>query len=297
MLLFLSVNLHTLFSQVNDIDGNTYQTVKIGKQTWIAQNLNTTRFRNGDLIPEARTDIEWRNACSKKQPAWCYVGSNVNSPKSYGKIYNQYAVLDKRGLAPDGWHIPSDKEWDLLITNVSIEKTVGFYLKASNSWSSNRNGNNASGLNILATGTRGGMGNWMPPGLSTVLWSSTKKGNVLWTRRLGHWSNEVERQTWGKDDGFSVRCIQNVPCEEVYVFAQGSFYKNNLSKSSPWTERINIEEGWDDTPFIEEKREKGYIYLKEKGNSGRKIAFPLQSGDAYIYKIDKYEVIYPIKRQ
>lgn len=297
ILLFLMlVNYCKMTSQIEDIDGNSYPTVKIGNQTWITQNLQTTKFRNGDPIPEARTDVEWKSACSKKLPAWSYVGSYAGSPKNYGKIYNQYAVTDKRGLAPEGWHIPSDKEWDILLSNVSSQKSVGFYIKSTTTWSSNRNGNNASGLNIVATGTRGGMGNWMPTGLSTVLWSSTKKGDVLWTRRLGHWSNEVERQTWGKDDGFSVRCIRDIPCEEIYVFAEGSFYKNKMSKSSPWTERINMEEGWDDTPFAEEKRENGYIYLNEKGGTGRKIAFPLQSGDAYIYKNDKYEVMYPIKR-
>jgi uncharacterized protein (TIGR02145 family) len=296
LLFLLLVSFCKMTSQMVDIEGNSYPTAKIGNQIWTTQNLQTTTFRNGDPIPEARTDAEWKAACSKKKPAWCFVGSNPNSLKIYGKIYNQYAVLDKRGLAPLGWHIPSDKEWDILLSNVSSQKTVGFYIKSTSTWSSNRNGNNASGLDIVATGTRGGMGNWMPPGLTTVLWSTTRKGDALWTRRLGHWSNEVERQTWGKDDGFSVRCISDSFYSEFYVFANGSFYKNPSSKEAPWTERINKKDGWDEKPFMEDKRENGYIYLIEKGNSERKIAFPLQSGDAYILKTDKYEAMFPIKR-
>ena len=84
--------------------------VKIGDQIWMAENLNVTKFRNGDLIPEARSIYEWVNAGENKKPAFCYVNNDPNTVSQYGILYNWYAVNDSRGLAPEGWHIPSHIE-------------------------------------------------------------------------------------------------------------------------------------------------------------------------------------------
>jgi len=85
--------------------------VQIGKQNWMKNNLNIVTFRNGDTIPEARTDKEWEQARFAEAPAWCHVKNNPSNDSIYGKLYNWYAVNDPKGLAPDGWHIPSDVEW------------------------------------------------------------------------------------------------------------------------------------------------------------------------------------------
>lgn len=89
-------------------DGNAYKTVTIGNQVWMAENLNVDKFRNGDLILQAKTEEEWKKAGENKHPAWCYFDNDTANDAKYGKLYNWYAVNDPRGLAPAGWHIPTD---------------------------------------------------------------------------------------------------------------------------------------------------------------------------------------------
>jgi uncharacterized protein (TIGR02145 family) len=89
-------------------------TVRIGEQEWMTKNLNVSRFRNGDPIPEVSDFEEWRKAGENKTPAWCYYENATDSGKVLGKIYNWHAVNDPRGLAPDGFHVPRLSEWDTL---------------------------------------------------------------------------------------------------------------------------------------------------------------------------------------
>jgi uncharacterized protein (TIGR02145 family) len=90
------------------------QSVTIGTQTWMTKNLDVATFRNGDAIPQAKTDEEWQAAGENKQPAWCYYDNDPKNGTKYGKLYNWYAVNDNRGLAPVGYHIPTDNEWTKL---------------------------------------------------------------------------------------------------------------------------------------------------------------------------------------
>jgi uncharacterized protein (TIGR02145 family) len=85
--------------------------VRIGEQIWMAKNLNVSTFRKGDPIPEVKSEDDWENAAKNHQPAWCYYDNEPKNGAVYGKLYNWYAVSDPRGLAPNGWHIPSDEEW------------------------------------------------------------------------------------------------------------------------------------------------------------------------------------------
>jgi uncharacterized protein (TIGR02145 family) len=101
-------------AQVTDINGQTYKTVFIGSQTWMAENLNVDRFRNGDVIPEAKTDEEWMTACRNFQPAWCYYKNDPKNGAKFGKLYNFWAVIDSRGIAPNGWKVPSDDDFNNL---------------------------------------------------------------------------------------------------------------------------------------------------------------------------------------
>ena len=91
-----------------------YKTVTIGTQIWMKENLNVSTFRNGDPIPEAKTAEEWQAAGEAKQPAWCYYDNDSKNGVKYGKLYNWYAVNDSRGLAPVGWHVPDNDEWEVL---------------------------------------------------------------------------------------------------------------------------------------------------------------------------------------
>ena len=99
---------------ITDIDGNVYKTVRIGDQIWMAENLNVSHFRNGDVITQAESREEWVQAASEGKPAWCYYDNNPENGNKYGKLYNWFAIVDPRGISPEGWHISSDNEWTTL---------------------------------------------------------------------------------------------------------------------------------------------------------------------------------------
>jgi uncharacterized protein (TIGR02145 family) len=112
------------------------QTVTIGKQEWMTENLNVDKFRNGDPIPEAKTNGEWELASKNKQPAWCYYNNDPQYGAKYGKLYNWYAVTDPRGLAPVGYHVPSDAEWTKLTDFLGGESVAGEKMKSTSGWDS-----------------------------------------------------------------------------------------------------------------------------------------------------------------
>jgi hypothetical protein len=123
MFFLLIINL-SLFAQI--------ESVKIGDNYWTTKNLNVDRFNNGDVIPEAITGEDWADAARKKQPAWCYYDYDIKNGEIYGKLYNWYAVNDPRGLAPDGWHVPTRKEWEIIINQFGDE--AGLILKNNAGW-------------------------------------------------------------------------------------------------------------------------------------------------------------------
>ena len=99
------------------------KTVTIGTQVWMTKNLDVSTFRNGEIIPEAKTSEEWEAAGKNKQPVWCYYDNDPKNGEIYGKLYNCYAVDDSRGLAPAGWHVPTVEEWKVMYDNIgSIKK-------------------------------------------------------------------------------------------------------------------------------------------------------------------------------
>ena len=143
------------------------QTVTIGTQVWITKNLDVSTFRNGDPIPEVKTDEEWKRAGELKQPAWCYYDNEPKNYETYGKLYNWYAVNDPRQLAPEGWHIPKDTEWIELTTFIGSrlhfgdwrDKSLALYagklMKSKEGWSGFGNGTNESLFNGKPGGMRG----------------------------------------------------------------------------------------------------------------------------------------------
>jgi len=134
ILLYYSLTSLTLIGQI-DLDnyGNYLDPVEIGQQTWMATNLNTDKFTNGDLIPEAKSEKAWIEACTKKQPAWCYFENKSKNGKIYGKLYNWYAVNDPRGLAPKGWRIPTAEDVENLVkiqyTTLDYDKDISYVFK------------------------------------------------------------------------------------------------------------------------------------------------------------------------
>ena len=185
--------------------------VLIGKQSWTSENLNVDRFRNGDLIPEAKTIQEWEAAGNAKSPAWCYYDNDPNNGAKYGKLYNWYAVNDTRGLAPTGWHVPTDAEWTILSDFLGGENQAGTKMKSTSGWSASGNGSNSSGFSGLPGGYRefngyfsyvGYFGNWL----------SASEFNVsdAWDRRLYSFHADLYRSSSNnKNLGFSVRCVRD----------------------------------------------------------------------------------------
>ena len=113
---------------------NAQDDVKIGTQVWTSKNLDVSTFRNGDPIPEAKSKEEWIKARKSKQPAWCYYNDDEQNVKTYGKLYNWYAVNDSRGLAPKGYHIPSDAEWSVLTDFLGGVVKAGEKIKSKTGW-------------------------------------------------------------------------------------------------------------------------------------------------------------------
>jgi uncharacterized protein (TIGR02145 family) len=195
-----------------DIDGNKYDNVQIGKQIWMKENLKTSKFRNGEPIPHAKSNEEWIKAGEEKQPAYCYYDNDPANGEKYGKLYNWYAVNDPRGLAPEGWHIPSDEEWSKLIDFLGGEDNAGIKMKSFSGWNKNGNGNNESGFNGLPGGWRDdSMGKFDGLGdFGCWLNSTESSDNCAWTRDIEYYSVLVYRiNTHTKKWGFNVRILKD----------------------------------------------------------------------------------------
>jgi uncharacterized protein (TIGR02145 family) len=185
------------------------QTVKIGKQKWMTHNLDVSTFRNGDVIPEAKTEAEFKKAGDNKKPAWCYYGNDPENGKKYGKLYNWFVVNDSRGLAPAGFHIPSDAEWTKLSDNLGSMTVAGKKMKSKSEWKVDSNSTNSSGFSGLPGGYSyngefyfiGSTGKW---------WSSTEDYTYYaWFRGLYDISINMTRYYSYKIDGYSVRCLKD----------------------------------------------------------------------------------------
>ena len=189
--------------------GSSTKKVSIGNQVWMAENLNVDKFRNGDTIPHAKTNEEWEKAEENKQPAWCYYDNDLANGTKYGKLYNWYAVNDSRGLAPQGFHIPSDQEWTQLTEHLGGATTAGTKMKSKNGWNDECEGSNESGFSGLPGGSRYGDGEFDEIGDDGSWWSSTEDDDFdAWIRYLDY-DDEVSRDYYNKEDGFSVRCLKD----------------------------------------------------------------------------------------
>ena len=188
--------------------------VKIGNQVWTSKNLDVSTFRNGDPIRYASTKQEWLNAARKQKGAWCYYNNDPKNEEKYGKLYNWYAVNDPRGLAPLGYHIPSDTEWSVLVEYLGGEENAGFKMKSTTGWNNKGNGDNSSGLNGLPGGCRQYKGDFNGIGENSFWWSSSKLNagsswRSAWNRILGCNYSQVLRIYDYMSEGYSVRCLKD----------------------------------------------------------------------------------------
>jgi uncharacterized protein (TIGR02145 family) len=199
---------------VQDYNGNTYHTVTIGSQTWTIENLEVSNFRNGDPIPEAKTIKKWNAAGNEEKPAWCYYNFDPANGTKYGKLYNWYAVNDTRSLAPEGWHIPSDAEWTVLIDFLGGEKVAGAKMKSMSEWNDLRskkdNDTISSGFAALPGGACNHSGSFYGIGDVGAWWSSSwSRTDIAWARNLFYATDDVSRDGNYKRVGLSVRYLKD----------------------------------------------------------------------------------------
>jgi uncharacterized protein (TIGR02145 family) len=181
--------------------------VTIGSQQWLNKNLSVTNFANGEPIPEARTMEEWKKAGENKQPAWCNYDNGVANGKSYGKLYNWFAVADSRGLCPAGSHIPTDKEWESLVD--FLGKNPGKQLKASTLWSQSSTETDSHNFTALPGGMRYGTGKFESLGKESYWWTATEVStSYAMGRSIRNISALSYKANYRKEDGFSVRCVK-----------------------------------------------------------------------------------------
>jgi TonB family protein len=188
------------------------QTVTIGSQGWMTKNLDVATFRNGDSIPEAKTDAEWISAGYNKQPAWCYYDNDTTNGILYGKLYNWYAVNDPRGLAPEGYHVPTDAEWTQLSDYLGGKEVAGNKMKRTMGWNENGNGTNESGFKGLPGGARNEDRTFILKGYDGFWWSASEETTgIAYFRRLDYSFGSLYRNGIYKSIGLSVRCILDDP--------------------------------------------------------------------------------------
>jgi uncharacterized protein (TIGR02145 family) len=195
------------YGNLMDQDGNIYKTVTIGNQTWMAENLRVTIFRNGDTIRHV-ADNSWDDLTSG---AYCNYNNEENLHKA-GRLYNWYAVIDPRNLAPEGWHIPSDSEWTALTTFLGEENAGGKLKEAglAHWFSPNTGADNSSGFTALPAGARYEENFFFGRGMSTGYWSTTETDSFeAWYRGLSSNYEKTGKYFYSKKLGLSVRCVKD----------------------------------------------------------------------------------------
>jgi uncharacterized protein (TIGR02145 family) len=226
------------YGNLTDQDGNTYKTIVIGTQEWMAENLKVSEYRNGDLIPIVTNGNTWSGL---NTGASCFYNNDQNISCPNGKLYNWYAVSDSRNICPQGWHIPSDNEWNTLISYLDPSNvpnadgiqsiSAGSTLKSMFSMDGTTpvpNSTNESGMSAQMNGFRYEDGNFYDMNSNLLWWSSTERDiNSAWFRSLNYSGNFVDRRSYNKKDGFSVRCLKDEPLGMIntldcnnYVFTE-----------------------------------------------------------------------------
>jgi uncharacterized protein (TIGR02145 family) len=209
-------NPNLTYGSLTDQEGNVYKTIVIGTQEWMAENLKTSIYNNGDSIAHVTDGWEWQGLSSG---AWCHYNNDSQYECPYGKLYNWYAVADPRNVCPSGWHVPSDDEWSTLTnflggTNPAwskLKSTGTLYWFDSNGYIPNST--NESGFSALP----GGSGGWYFGGdsfyqLSALgsWWSSTEVDiNTAWSRSIGYMLENVNQDYSNKNQGLSIRCLKD----------------------------------------------------------------------------------------
>jgi len=207
-------NPNLTYGTMTDQDGNEYKTIQVNGQTWMAENLRTTKYRNGDYIPKIIDNNTWSNLTTG---AYCNYNNteNIDTIATYGRLYNWYTISDSRNLAPEGWHVATNTDWKLLTLNLGGEDVAAFKFKEngeSHWYGFGEYATNESGMTILPSGLRSPSdGHFCCMGGKGIYWSSTQGDDgYAWcipfvssprgdcVRRLNHMKY-----------GFAIRCVKD----------------------------------------------------------------------------------------
>lgn len=205
------VSLTTL-PAITDADGNVYNTVTIGTQVWLVENLKTTKYRNGDPIPNVTDNAQWGSVTSG---AYSNYGNNASNATVNGRLYNLYAVNDSRNISPTGFHVPTAAEW-IILKNYLNSPALGCaagdcspLLMKTSSWG----GNNTSGFTALPSGERDSGGNFIGLGTVSNWWSlsTTSVPRAYWhlTTNNSDGFTQYTNINSGNTFGYSVRCVKD----------------------------------------------------------------------------------------
>jgi uncharacterized protein (TIGR02145 family) len=208
-------NPNLTYGTMTDQEGNVYKTIVIGTQEWMAENLNTSIYRNGDAIPTNLDNAAWQSTTSG---AWAYYNNDASYACPYGKLYNWYTCVDARQLCPTGWHVPTDAEWIVLTNYLDGEsvaggkmKTTGTIEAATGLWySPNVEATNSSGFSGAPGGLRILNGEYGNIGYFGYWWSSSELDSFnAWNHLLDFSFGTAFRNFYNRRKGFSVRCLRD----------------------------------------------------------------------------------------
>jgi uncharacterized protein (TIGR02145 family) len=209
-------NPEKAYGSLTDQDGNEYKTITIGKQTWMAENLRTTKYRNGDEIPGVTEENTWFNLGTG---AFCNYHNtiNIDSIATYGRLYNWYAANDSRNIAPPGWHVPTHDEWIILETYLT-DSVAGIKLKESDTvhWKIHYYiGTNETGFTALGAGYRQGYAGkftFINIGIESGWWTVTEGDDNIdnaYHVTMGYNYGFLGGCNCTKVSGYSIRCVKD----------------------------------------------------------------------------------------
>ena len=204
-------NLKHEYGVVKDEEGHEYMTIQIANQTWMAENLRATKYRNGDDIALSTRDLKDISKEDAPKYQWSYDGDDKNI-ESYGRLYTWFIVDDARGICPNGWHLPTDSEWSELINVVDGDSKAAIKLRESGSqhWMKSKvETTNESGFTALPGGFRDAKGIFFVNGFNGYWWSTKGYVKMEFNKTTFSLSALVGTQEKIKKNGLSVRCLKD----------------------------------------------------------------------------------------
>ncbi|MEX0811856.1 MAG: FISUMP domain-containing protein [Chitinophagales bacterium] len=195
-------------STITDADGNSYPVVRIGNQCWIAENLRTTKYKDGSPIDHVSDSLAW---ISTNSGAYAYYRNDISNQQTYGNLYNWFAITHLKGICPDGWRVPVPDDWQTLKTHLqSIDEPTGGPLKSRSLWDAPNDGaTNSTGFNAVPSGIREDDGHFTGKGHANMFFTNFEE-SATEAKTYNLWSNGdfLNSQTHNKKKGTSCRCIK-----------------------------------------------------------------------------------------